>query len=292
MIASFRMNANSKSTSFLVCVVLVAVVALGCRDMRIGSRVKPYFYYKNGKGHYCIPTDPHTYRGAIVRDFKADEDTFETVPLPDDALPNALPYARDRSHVWLGIKKIFLQLKAADPETFTVISEDGRYAKDKNSVYYCGVRLPDADPTTFAILTRPYAVDENHVFAGHEVLEIADPETFEVLEHGYAGIPWELELDIPKLRSTTRQPTSGLAKDSTRFFFGVTAIEPADYDSFHFVGHMYAKDKLQVYFFQVGNPNVEQVLDADPGTFQLGESYPRAFDKNHYYEFGRVVKPR
>ncbi|MEZ6116974.1 MAG: DKNYY domain-containing protein [Pirellulaceae bacterium] len=223
----------------IACILLLAIVtAFGCRDLRIGSRVKPYFYFKNGKGHYCIPTDPHTYRGAIVRDFKADEDTFETIDSED-----AYPYAKDKSHVWAGINRFIIYMKDADPSSFKLVTKDGRYTKDKNRVYFYGVPLPESDPQSFRILTKPYSADGGHVYAGHEMLEDADPVTFEVVEIGRAEIPWREDASVPsmpKLKSFPDLEIRGLGKDSNGFYRGPVLIKPADYDSFQFMGQRYA----------------------------------------------------
>ena len=61
-----------------------------------------------------------------------------------------------------------------------------RYGKDKNHVYYEGVRLPDSNVETFEFIDEFYAKDKNNVYYNGKIVEGADSETFRSMDkNGY-----------------------------------------------------------------------------------------------------------
>jgi len=73
----------------------------------------------------------------------------------------------------------------ADDATFTVMKK-GKYAKDKDRVYYRWVEIPGADPATFELLDdEDYAKDKEHVYYRQFQVIQADPATFRVIETPY-----------------------------------------------------------------------------------------------------------
>ncbi|HTX87320.1 MAG TPA: DKNYY domain-containing protein [Candidatus Nanoarchaeia archaeon] len=65
---------------------------------------------------------------------------------------------------------IFTNVLGADAITFETISSktpsvtSNQYAKDKNHVYYAGLVITGADPSTFKILNSNYSEDKNNVY--------------------------------------------------------------------------------------------------------------------------------
>ena len=70
-------------------------------------------------------------------------------------------------------------------ETFEILDNE-KYARDKNSVFYIGQIIKDANPATFEILRNGYSKDANNVFLDAEIVIFADPTTFEQLEFPYS----------------------------------------------------------------------------------------------------------
>ena len=56
------------------------------------------------------------------------------------------------------------------------------YGKDRNHVYYEGVRLPGSHPSTFTFLGNRYAKDKNNVYYEGKIVEGADPATFKNID--------------------------------------------------------------------------------------------------------------
>lgn len=74
----------------------------------------------------------------------------------------------------------------ADDATFEVL-EQGKYAKDKNKVYYQMDPIPGADPATFVFLKGgDYVKDKNHVYIRNYPVINADPQSFVEIEYPYA----------------------------------------------------------------------------------------------------------
>ena len=63
----------------------------------------------------------------------------------------------------------------ADPKTFIII--DGHYGKDKNNVYFYGVKIKDSDSETFVGLGigSQYAKDKNNVYHRGKIVKGATP---------------------------------------------------------------------------------------------------------------------
>ena len=72
-----------------------------------------------------------------------------------------------------------------DYQSFEVL-ENKKYARDKNSVFYLGSIIKNADPKSFTWLKAGYSKDENHVFLDAETIIFAKPDSFEPLEFPYS----------------------------------------------------------------------------------------------------------
>ena len=72
-----------------------------------------------------------------------------------------------------------------DFETFKILGDEN-YAKDKNSVFYIGRIIKNADPKSFEVLNNGYSKDLNNVFLDNETIIFADPKSFEQLEFPYS----------------------------------------------------------------------------------------------------------
>jgi DKNYY family len=74
----------------------------------------------------------------------------------------------------------------ADEVTFEVL-ENGKYAKDKNKVYYQRYPISGADPATFVLLNgKQYAKDKDHVYLLDYQVINADPDSFKEIAFPYA----------------------------------------------------------------------------------------------------------
>ncbi len=89
-------------------------------------------------------------------------------------------FAKDRNKVYFDGNP----LVGADSATFEVIS--GRHTRDKNYVWFGRKRIEGADPASFRVLNERFGVDKNFVWLGEYTFnKIADPGSFEVLDNVY-----------------------------------------------------------------------------------------------------------
>jgi len=102
--------------------------------------------------------DPESFKNYNCTYFK-DDDKILT-------LPPVIP---------LRIAGVLVNVAGADPETFEtikyeypnntgILNVDYRYAKDKKNVYYLGLIIPEADPSSFKIMDFIYSKDKNNVY--------------------------------------------------------------------------------------------------------------------------------
>lgn len=72
-----------------------------------------------------------------------------------------------------------------DFETFEIL-DDKNYAQDKNSVFYVGRKIKNADPKSFEVLNNGYSKDFKNVFLDAQTIILADPNSFEQLKFPYS----------------------------------------------------------------------------------------------------------
>jgi hypothetical protein len=98
-------------------------------------------------------------------------------------------FARDEKKVY-GVndkQSGWVVIDTADRETFKVIL--GRFAQDKNHIFYLRKFLEKVDKTTFVVIsgTHGYASDDLTVYGPQGIIKGADPETFKLYTGKYAA---------------------------------------------------------------------------------------------------------
>lgn len=156
-------------------------------------------------------------------------------------------------------------LAGIDPDTFEPI--EGRYYRDKNSVYNLNTQyadhemqlniLPDSDSSTFQIIKHLYAKDKNQVYFYDRPILGSDPNTFTLIDSRYT-------------------------KDKNSVYFNGLVLQGANAGAFHLIDDLYAKDRDSVYY-------LDQLLkDADAISFlALKDRY--AHDKYGAYHQGAKI---
>lgn len=109
----------------------------------------------------------------VIKLPKADPKTFQVI---------GFNIAKDQNHVWY-----YDKIQAGvDPATVELL-EDGRTFKDKDSVHYGPLKIPQAEPKSFRSVGSAYFVDKARVYWGPETVKGADPKTFKVLGGSFVG---------------------------------------------------------------------------------------------------------
>ena len=172
----------------------------------------------------------------------------------------------------------------------TVLS-DTNYAVSADNVYLWGVKLPEAEPATFQLLTHPYSKDAARVYCGSVPITRADPNTFRILggllEPNFVSSAHVYEKVVGPIDAVPRDApivaTQGWSRDEETCFFGPTALVGVDLGSFVILNNWYAKDAKQVYCGHRAIP------EADVASFRVTQ-YLKAEDKTHKYYQGQVDK--
>ncbi len=133
--------------------------------------------------------DSVIYCGEIACNFPpmkdVDIESFEILPGTD--------YARDKNNIYYPISIscddftdcgvcycVDYIIKNADPKTFRYL--DKEYATDKESVYFRGEFMPEADGQTFKVIKGPkylfFGLDKYNVYRHDVIFSEADPSTF------------------------------------------------------------------------------------------------------------------
>ncbi len=205
----------------------------------------------------------------------------------DEALPIITEKEIDSKYVVKGESVFFdgIKINNADPATFEVLSKI--YAKDKNYVYHQGNIIEKADPSTFGTLNESYSKDKNYVYFGRSIIEKADLSTFEALSEDYGKdqnnvYSWHNVFKEADL-STFESLGKSYAKDKNNVYCRSSAIEKADLSTFEALSETYTKDKNHVY-------RTGKIIEGtDPSTFEiLDTNYTK--DQNYVYYWGKRVE--
>jgi hypothetical protein len=198
-------------------------------------------------------------------------------------------YNNQTKEVFYADKKI----DGADQNTFTPICDNegnkSSYAKDKNNVYHKGVKIKEADVSSFQLLIPryywfSYAKDKNNVYfrgdrlsesGTDEVFDI-DPNTFQILGVGHEGYSKDKN-GVYYINTSDRQYMGHVDMK----------IEGADPESFRLLHEgkdreyykgIYTRDKNHIFCYE------EMLVGADPESFKVDLSNPHmAKDKYRSY---------
>lgn len=178
-----------------------------------------------------------------------------------------------------------LRLKEADPNSFTVLSEV--YSKDKGHVYFYSRWMAGADPATFRLLDGLFAQDRSGIwFNGRHCPDITDLAAFRILTPETEEIQYAVDGEHVYCASgyTKIGPREGYANQLIK-------LRNSDAKTFSILNDCWAKDKNQVYRFGT------IFKKADVATFEALDVPQRetrfmARDKNNVYwgENGSVRK--
>jgi DKNYY family len=130
-------------------------------------------------------------------------------------------------------------IDGADAASFEVLP-DGNYAKDSRSAYWMGLRIQDAEASSFQSISKYHAKDSQHAYFSQLVIPGADPATF-------------VELTLQ------------LAKDKSHAYDGWASYGLCDASTFHVLGGPgnWSVDSKCGYFARM------VVAGADPATFSV-----------------------
>jgi len=231
-----------------------------------------YGYFKDKNAVYWLVTDRKS-EELFQKIENADSKTFEIVtdklesPLP---LPNKWGFAKDKNSIYCNGHKI----PNSDSNSFKLLSDGNTvqhpHGKDKNAVYLCWMHndrivVKDADPETFTLVDERYGKDKNSVFYWGSKLYNSDPNTFIVFDGGWA------------------KDGNNVYNYGRRFF-----MEGLNTNSLKILSPQWWKDDRSAYYWD--SFSVRRILQADVATFDAARIIsPQsrvtffAKDKNSYY---------
>jgi hypothetical protein len=180
------------------------------------------------------------------------------------------------------------EIDGADVPTF--VSLDSTYARDKSHVYLDGVVLPNADASSFELLSRPgFGKDRSHVFQRDRAIS-DDPTHFELLDGELAkdshAVYWSdgsvLSDDPASFAIVSNNDHYLFTKDTNAVHVNGVAIADADPATFRVLHGAYATDDRHDFYF------TDQIPGADVATFKPLDG-PYAGDAARVYWMGKPI---
>ena len=164
-------------------------------------------------------------------------------------------YARDKNHVYYHLAP----LKGADPASFRVIGNYSGYSVDKNHVYYLGEIVENANPMTFKLTPEKNGCDCNDYYHGKIAFHVTDYPSFQE-------------------KSRTWFIDNNKVYYIDVIYDEIQQMDIKDYHSFEVLDCDYAKDSCQVYF------QGTVIEGADPASFVICDALRDiGQDKNWVY---------
>jgi hypothetical protein len=214
----------------------------------------------------------------------ADPKTFKALKNAEDAQAT---YAADAKQVYIGYWNCVMPIEAADSASFSILTSDGAYTADNERVYWFGVELPGADPSTFRIVKNPCAIDSQRAYIGITPLEVHSVKHFEVLQVYGFDPPIGNQHEKVVIKDPTNVVVSSWSRDGVAYYWGATELPSADYNTVVILNESYAKDQTTAYF--QGKP----IRGADAESFMVvGPGPGKARDKRSEFERGNRVPAR
>lgn len=134
----------------------------------------------------------------------------------------------------------------------SVFLQDERYVICADRVFLKGIELPDVDTATFHLMRYPYSKDANTVFFGSVPIPEANPSTFEVISES-SGDSWSPQkepfesifgkLPFPDYFGPVILGNGGYGRDSQHVFYGPMKALGVDAESFQAFEAHKGKDK-------------------------------------------------
>jgi len=258
-----------------IVILIYSISGMGCDKGPISGKG---FRVENGKPA-IVSSAPFE---RVVRHIPgADTKTFKSL---DNAKDAQATYAVDGKRVYIGYWNHAMPIDSADPTTFSIITTDGAYAKDKERVYWFGVELEGADPATFRILEEPYAVDGSRAYAGIIPFEVHSLGNFEVLQVNGVNRPIGNRGNRLVTENRDEAYVSGWSRDGIAYYWGGTELKGADYDSLTILNDRHAKDSKSVFYrgALINGADAESFVVIRPGSI-------RGHDRNFEYKLGKRI---
>lgn len=256
------------------------------------SGAKKGFFVTDGRPTYH---DWNAGDGNIAKPLEgADAASFHAFDHPKGA---RILYARDRNYVYVAECYTPCKIKGADAKSFQIITHDGVYAKDAKHVYFLGVPIVDADPSSFEILMYPFSQDKEHAFVGAAPIHDVDRASWCPLRKGWTDDHWYRSARDTHPQDQESAYVTGWSCDANAFYYGRKTVNEIDVVTFEVLSDYYAKDKNHVYS-RYYYDKLAIIQDADPVTFMVHENVDDilkkgqgadAHDAKFQYRSGKVL---
>jgi hypothetical protein len=201
---------------------------------------------------------------------------------------------REGQNYYLTKRQVILELKNADPTSFTSL-ENG-YARDKANAWFEGVNFNVKDTTSLLSINRQFARDKFQAYLNLTPVSGSHGPTFEVIDgnfakdennvyyYGYTGDGASRICVLPYKPGRFRILDDRYSCDDIQVFFLGFKLAGSDPATFKILEEDYAKDQLAVFFRE------QKIEIADPGTFEVfpenglyGHDHQYAKDKARIY---------
>ena len=146
-------------------------------------------------------------------------------------------YAKDKQTVWYSGQRI----RDADAASFGALPEQS-FGRDHSHVFIRGYVIPGADPDTFAVIRGPYGRDKSSLFCGNVKMDVPNIHLFEVItselwRETYDKKHFVLEYgeefaDFEVSRENPAILAEAWGRDGSNYYYGPARVKGADYQTF------------------------------------------------------------
>jgi len=181
----------------------------------------------------------------------------------------------------------FIEVEGADTLSFTMLKNYQFYGKDKNAVYYKGIKIEGANPVSFEMIggssdtfghVDGYTKDDKYIFIANKKIDSADVNTFNLLHSKYDENVFKFIQ--PQLFRGLSAFDNGYARDKKYVFLWGEVLE-YDAATFELIGWGYSKDRRGIYY------NGKLIIQGNPSNYWHSLSY--LVDNDSVYYAGEIM---
>ncbi len=214
-------------------------------------------------------------------------------------------YAADKNNVYYQrniLKGISPEiLKSLDQSTL-VFGQDGTI-KDKDNVYLYGIKVNNADPSSFGLMSFPavsnyesvfpntmYYQDKNYIYALQAYIYSGFNQVMKINQNASSTFQVVRMDNVDK--ASIVYDYAGVASDKNHVYFYGKIIPNSTPGSFQGYGSYYYRSGSEIYYLNPDDPSLNPPISTDTNNFHIlsGSYYGYAVDSNDVFYQGQLLQ--
>ena len=210
-------------------------------------------------------------------------------------------YYKDKTNIYYNKNGKLKKIKDVNFKNFKILEDNSYFGKDKNNIYYKGVKLEKIDRNSFGILDEPY---DNPIIKDKNGIYILNEKSNEIKINKISEN--QNNIDFNSFIEITNNPY--IFKDKNAVYtlntyddkivtvfsskendYKINELSGVNPNTFEMIEPNYFKDDKNVYYFSDKEKMIKKIKNADIKSFEImNDDYAK--DKNGEYYRGEKIR--